>query len=116
LRYPNRKARVAVETETDVVDHDLPTTTAAGATDIPELLHLPETGNSDEAETTIGPHARHLLGVIGGADRLITMMADVEAVLDRHTIVMAVSATTAAMTMTSYPCRGDLQTMFLMFR
>jgi hypothetical protein len=99
-----------------VVDHDLLTTTAAGEIDIPEVRHLPETENSDEAETTIVLHARHLLGVIGGADRLITMMVDVEAVLDRRTIVMAVNATVVVRRMTNYPCRGDPRRTFLMFR
>jgi hypothetical protein len=115
LRSPNRKAKV-VEIEMGVVDRDLLITTAVGEIDILELLPLPETANFDEAETTIVRDARHLLGVIDGADHLITMMVGVEAVLDRLTIVIAAIAIIVVMRMTTYPYRNDHRKMFQMFR
>jgi hypothetical protein len=91
-----------------VVDHDPLTTTVAGEIDTLGVRHLPETERSDGVGTTTVPHARHLLGAIDGADRLITMTVDVEAVLGRRTIEMAVSATLAVMRMTTCHCRGEL--------
>jgi hypothetical protein len=115
-RYPNRKAKAVVpETEMGVVDHALPIGTA-GEIGTPGLPLLPGIENQDGVETTTVPNAHLLRGVGDGEGRLITMMADAEAGLDRHSIATAANATLAVMTMTICPCRGELREMFQMFR